>query len=175
MLHLRERWRISATAAAMVSVCLFTTAQAQAPKGEEKTDKMRHRLEQIFVWRVADRLGLSTQEESRFNEEFTKLSHEKSELSRKLEVCLAKLVQDKGNNKAVAKHLDEYRDTLKKYNMLQSREMEVLSRIFKPEKMVEYVLLKQEMTQKFKDVLVQGSRPGTEKASLKEPEVIQEK
>jgi hypothetical protein len=168
-----------AAASSIVSVCLFSSASAQSPKKEDKADKMRHRLEQLFIWRVADRLGLSTQEEARFNEEFTKLTHEKSDLQQKLEASLAKIAQDKADKKLAKKNLAEYQSTLKKYNLLQTKEMEVLGQILGPDRMVEYVLLKQEMTQKIKDVLVQGARPasgpGTEKASLKEPEIIQEK
>jgi len=44
---------------------------------------MRSRLEQLFIWRVSDRLQLTPDEETKFTEAYKKLSDDRSNLSKK--------------------------------------------------------------------------------------------
>lgn len=163
---------------ASLFVALATIVQFASPtsvfsqvKGQ-KSEKMRQRLEQLFVWRVSDRLQLSTQEENRFSGEFKKLSDEKMKLSQDLDSLLDQMEAAKDDKKKSSDLLREYGVTLKKYTQSQNKELEVMEHLLGPRKMVQYVLLKREMTQKFKDVLTQSSGSGP---VLKEPQVIQEK
>jgi hypothetical protein len=151
-----------------------------------KSDKMRSRLEQLFTWRVSDRLQLSPDDEIKFNEEFKKLSNEKNALALELEGLLEKIAQQKDNDKVTSKLMAEYQKGLKKNADLQIKELKEIKKLFGNRRLVQYVLLKKEMTQKFKDVLSQNptiEAKNTEHPSpssspdekLKDPEVIQEK
>lgn len=150
----------------------FATFWANPSYAEDKSDKIRQRVEQLFVWKVSDRLQLTPDQESKFEAAFKKITEEKQKNSQELDTALVNLEKAKADKKQSAKLLKTYLDLIKKSNQLPNREMDTVSKIFGSEKMVEYVLLKREMTQKFKDALVQGR---DSKAELKEPSVIQEK
>lgn len=174
----------------IVTLCALSLARADMG-GEHgaKSEKMRQRLEQLFVWRVSDRLQLTPTQETKFTEEFHKLSDERSKLSQELDSTLDQIDKEKENSDKSTKLLSDYTSALKRYNTMQSKEMDVMGHLFGTKKMVQYVLLKREMTQKFKDLLssnatngspgtVSGTLPverGAEKPSLKEPQVIEQK
>lgn len=146
---------------------------------DEKSEKMRQRLEQLFAWRVSDRLQFTPDEEQKFNEQFKKLSAEKFKLAQDLDVIMDKIENEKGKDKEASKLLNAYQVNLKKTNDLQLKELQIMKKMFGSKRLVDYVLLKREMTQKFKDVLSQNSSlqakgPG-EKPNLEEPKVTQEK
>jgi hypothetical protein len=174
-MRLREVRHLCAIACAVI----MTAQVAPAQNRDDKTDKMKQRLEQLFVWRVSDRLSLTPSQEQEFSSEFHKISEERSKLSGKMDSLLDDMDKDKQDSSKVAKLLAEYELTLKQYNALQLREMEVMKRVFDSKKLAEYVLLKREMTQKFKDVLSSqntvSSAKNPDKTNLKEPQVIQEK
>ncbi|MDZ4676957.1 MAG: hypothetical protein SGI74_05545 [Oligoflexia bacterium] len=159
---------------ATVVVCAGFPIFAQNSK-DDKADKMRQRLEQLFVWRVSDRLQLTPTEEIKFNSEFKKISDKKTQVSNRLESLLDQLEKKKSDTATSTKLLKEYQEVLKQHNALQSNEMEVMGKMFGHKKLVEYVLLKKEMTQKFKDVLTHGQTKAVENKTFKDPEVIQEK
>jgi len=148
-----------------------------ANEKDEKSEKMRQKLEQLFEWRVSDRLQFSPDEEIKFKDEFKKFSVQKTKLTQELDALIDQIEKKKGDEKSIPKLLNAYEDNLRKGNELQLREIQAMKRMFGNKRLVEYVLLKREMTQKFKDVLTQNSMQA--KASggpvLKEPEVIQEK
>ena len=183
-----------------VIICLLAkVSPAEAEKHHGRSEKMKQRLEQLFIWRVSDRLQLTPAEESKFTDEFHKLSEERAKLSQDLDVTLDQIDKEKDNSDKTSKLLADYTSELKKYNSMQGKEMDAMSHLFGTKKMVQYVLLKREMTQKFRDVLsIRGDRsepvvvhadpqvsPQTghdanEKTSandpvLKEPQVIEQK
>jgi hypothetical protein len=50
----------SVGAAGLVTIgCYFAMADHHPDQVEEKVDKMKSRLEQLFIWRVTDRLSLT--------------------------------------------------------------------------------------------------------------------
>ena len=178
MRPLRQRHFIVVMGAVVVTTIVVASALAETGTGRlDKSEKMKQRLEQLFIWRVSDRLQLTPGEESKFTDQFKKLSEERAKLSQELESTLDKIDKDKENSERTSKLLTDYTSVLRKYNQVQSKEMDVMSKLFGTKKMVQYVLLKREMTQKFKDVLSQqssGTKP-VEKANLKEPEIIEQK
>jgi hypothetical protein len=80
------------------------------------------------------------------------------------------------SDKELERLLAEYRDTLKSYNECQTRELDSLKKVFDSKKLSQYMLVKRDMTRRFKDVLSQGNAQASRsQPALKEPEVIQEK
>lgn len=176
-----------------VIICLLAkVSPAQAEDHQAKSEKMKQRLEQLFIWRVSDRLQLTPAEESKFTDEFHKLSEERAKLSQQLEATLDQIDKEKDSIDKTSKLLAEYTSELKRYNAMQGKELDSMSHLFGTKKMVQYVLLKREMTQKFRDVLaIRGDRSepvvvhadpqgSSEKTSvnepaLKDPQVIEQK
>lgn len=155
----------------------FSTARAQ----EEGREKMRTRLEQLFIWRVSDKLQLTPDEETKFTNAYKKLSEDRSAATHKMEDIATKLSEaPKDDKKARAKLLNEYIMANKKYVELQENEMPVMKKIFSSDQLVDYVLLKREMFHKFREALGSAKSTATadtpeSKPKLKDPEVIQEK
>ena|ERR1700683_4491995 len=158
-----------------LSFSLLTAAQ-EKKQIDEGRDKMRARLEQLFMWRVSDRLQLTPDKESQFSAEYKKLSDEKTQDSRKMDDIVEKISKETDSKKK-AKLVGDYEDTLKKYTQVQLTEITSMKKIFNVDQMADYVLLKRDMIHKFRDVL---TTPTTAVAKspdkkLKEPEVFQEK
>jgi hypothetical protein len=173
-------------------LCLVTCSgfaganQAQARNveaGGDRADKMRSRLEQLFIWRVSDRLRLSTTEETRFTTEYRKLTEERQHVNQEIDKSLDRLQKARGNKAQLSEALAEYQRHLKKLNALQTQEMEVMGKILNSDRLAEYILLKRELTEKFRDAVavaptgVGNVAPTGGAASEKsqEPQVIQEK
>ncbi len=171
MLHLGFRHLLIGSVVAV----LYSSTGLNAQNSVEKTEKMRQRLEQLFIWRVSDRLRLTPEQENHFSSQFKKLTEDRAKLSQSLESLLDQIEKKKVNKKESATLLTEYKAQLKKYNQFQNEELDSMGKIFDSSKMIDYVLLKREMTLKFKDVLVQGSQAKAGNSLLKEPEIIQEK
>ncbi len=121
----------------------------------KKPEKMKQRLEQLFMWRVSDRLQLSTSEEMHFEVEYKKISEEKRILRGRSDEVAAQLDQRKADKKLSTKLMQEYLDVMKKLNGLPSKEILMVEKLFGSSKAAEYVLLKREMMKKFKDMLSQ--------------------
>jgi hypothetical protein len=160
-----------------------------APRAEvathDRTDKMRSRLEQLFIWRVSDRLRLKPQEETKFTTEYKKLCDERLKLSSEVDQQLGSIEKSRGDRVALSKGLADYQALVKKQSLLQIKEIETMGKIFDPVKMAEYLLLKRDLTEKFKDVVASAApRPAPAAVSdepagkagtvVPEPVVIQE-
>jgi hypothetical protein len=159
---------------------LICVATPKARAEEEVKEKMRSRLEQLFIWRVSDKLQLTPDEETKFTNAYKKLSDDRTAAFRKIDDIVSKLAEQKDDKKARAKLWIEYEDASKKANKVQENEIPTLKKIFTTDQLVEYVVLKREMFHKFREALGSAKSTATaadtpEKAKLKEPEVIQEK
>jgi hypothetical protein len=178
---LRPHYKVIFACALVWTLVFSASINVNAESTAATSEKMHARLEQLFTWRVSDRLRLNPEEEIKFNAEFKKLSIEKTNLTQELDRILEKIEKEKNNDKIISRLLSDYQTCLKKGNDLQIRELQVMKKIFGSRKFIEYILLKREMTQKFKDVLTQNSAQQSKSSangaatSMKDPEVIQEK
>lgn len=152
---------------------VLTTSLSWAVESQ-KSEKIKDRLEKLFVWRVSDRLGLTPEQEEKFNKKYSDLSSERRVLTGQLTDAMNEMERVKAKSADSDKALKKYREILNKLSTLQQKELDELGKDFGPQKMVEYILLKREMTEKFKDVLTQAPQASGSTKTLKEPEVIQE-
>lgn len=132
-------------------------AKAEA-KTEAKSMKMKQRLEQLFVWRVSDKLSFTPKEENQFVEQYKKLSDEKLKLVNHAEETLAQIEKNKSDVKKSQLLVKEYLGIQAQINQLSSKEIQNIEKLFGSSRAAEYVLLKREMTQKFKDALTSTDR-----------------
>jgi hypothetical protein len=157
-------------------ICVFAVPALSQEEGKEK---MRSRLEQLFIWRVSDKLQLTPDEETKFAAEYKKLSEDRADAFHKMDDILNKLSEVKDDKKARAKLLSEYEEASKKSVRVQDNELPAMKKIFTQDQLVEYVLLKREMFHKFRDALATSKTTSVadspDKPKLKEPEVIQQK
>ena len=142
-----------------------TSAEATFEKHHEGSDKMKKRLEELFTWRVSDRLQLSSEEEAKFTDQFKKLSDERAKLYQDMDAVLDKIDREKDNTANATKLLGDYNSILKKMSQVQVKEMDVMTKLFGTKRMIQYVLLKREMTQRFKKVLSSNSPGSVARAS----------
>jgi antirestriction protein len=139
-------------------------------KSVEGSQKMRARLEQLFIWRVSDRLHLTSEEEAKFTAEYKRLSDERTQASAKMEDILAKLGDEKVK-KTKVKLLSDYEEVFKKYTDIQQEEMTAMKKLFDTDRLADYVLLKRDMRHRFRDVLAKnGEDANSGKSSAKEKE-----
>jgi len=160
-----------------VLACLALPQMSFSQDGDSK-EKMRNRLEQLFIWRVSDRLGFTPDEESRFATEYKKLTEDRAAALHKLDDIVNRMSAAKDDKKAKAKLFSEWEEANKKSVKVQENEIPALKKILTQDQLVEYVLLKREMFHKFKDALSTSKTTSVagqqDKQKLKEPEVIQE-
>src|ERR1019366_6952747 len=100
-------------------ICAAVPTRAQ----EDGKEKMRSRLEQLFIWRVSDKLQLSPDEETKFATEYRKLSEDRANAFHKMDEILNKLADLKDDKKARAKLLNEYEEASKKSVRVQDNEL----------------------------------------------------
>ncbi|MCC6276389.1 MAG: hypothetical protein IT289_00585 [Oligoflexia bacterium] len=146
-------------------------------KGEASDSKVKNRLEQLYLWKVSDRLKLTPDQEAKFRAIYKEIVEARNKAASEIEKCLNQIEAAKGNSKTVQKLVAQYESLLAEYNTVSVKELERLKKFMGSEKLSEYLLLKREMTQKLKDVISHGGLNLQTKAAsspLKDPEVIQE-
>lgn len=134
-------------------------------------DKNKSRVEELFLWRVSDSLGLKPNEEAEFNRIVKKSRESKQALDVKIAETLRKM-ESANSEKEHATLLGEYKKMLKEYNSCQTQELEQLEKLFGPQKLSQYLVLKDKLLAKLKDALTEGK--SQTKGKLKDPKVINE-
>jgi flagellar motility protein MotE (MotC chaperone) len=161
----------------LVIAALGASIGVAQEKGEQTESKVKGRLEQLYLWKVSDRLNLNAEQEARFKTIYKEITDNRARLSGEMDKCLGQIEKSKGNAAEVQKHVTKYEDLLKQYNGVSTEEFDRMKRFLGTAKFGEYLLLKREMTQKLKDVISTGGLNLQTKAArspLKDPEVIQE-
>jgi hypothetical protein len=149
------------------STCVTAETLDGDVKSETGIQKMRSRLEQLFIWRVSDRLHLSPEEEAKFSAEYKKLSEQRTQASAKMETILTKLGSEKSKS-AKVKLLADYESVFKRYTEIQQDEMAAMKKLFDTDRLADYVLLKRDMRHRFRDVLAKnGEEANANKNSSK--------
>ncbi len=126
---------------------------------ESKNRAKKNYLEDIFIWKISDELKLTAKEEKSFSEIIKNLNQKKTDLNRKIQTELEAL-----NSKAADVQLKKYRQLLQEYNQLTITEFDSVKKIFEAQKFIQYLKLKNELTNKMKSILA-GEHSDSSKSS----------
>lgn len=141
----------------------FLWAQGNGPEPKNK-------FEELFIWKVSDELKLPTSEEKKFSDILRELNKKKSELSKKQDEMINQMAGKKIVDPKVS--LGKYKKVLDDYNQLQTREFEELKKILGDERMAKYLVIKRDLTNKVKSLLIEKGEK--KEAELPAPKVIEE-
>ena len=150
----------------LISKILFSTAILFfSIETFAQTDSRKSYLEDIFIWKMTDELKLSIPEEKKFGEIQKNLNKRKLDLNKSIQNSIATLADLKNKSAfQINAKLNQHRELLKKYNHVALEEFEAMLKILGPIKFVEYLRIKNDLTNKMKSLLAGED----EKKNLKE-------
>lgn len=143
-------------------VCLLGTT------GLFAGDKSRQRIQELFIWKVSDHLGLSPELDTQFRKIIEDLNDKKLKASIAMKANIEALEKAKTEDNR-KKILSEYEKNLNEYLGVQKTELEKLGEIFDEERMAKYLIVKAKLTENLR-VLI-GSGSSTKKKKLAKPKV----
>ena len=124
---------------------------------------------------MSEELKLTATEEKKFTEIVKSINTEKSSLNKNLQDSIG-LMSKLSGDKAQGEALKKYRKDLSKYNRLSEDEVERVQALLGVARTIQYLQIKQDLTNKVKSMLV--SPEGKAKPGAKEmpaPTIIEEK
>lgn len=133
----------------------------------------RNQLEELLIWKMSDELKLNSIEEKKFTEILKGLNTKKAELNRSLQDSIEKMKMV--DAKAKGGELIRYRKSLAHYNRLSEEEFDRLHSLLGIERMVQYLVIKQDLTNRIKSMLVNPEAGRRARPNLPPPKVIEEK
>ena len=149
----------------LLVVILQSSAQA-APTGVKATH-----LEELLIWKVSDELKLKPAEEKSFAEIIKKLNLEKAQLSENIQKEISAL-KDEKSEKNLQALLKNHRKSISNYSRLTEKEFDQLSKLLGPQRMSQYLVIKQDITQRIKSLLSTPENKSTP-ANLPPPKFIE--
>lgn len=135
----------------------------------------RNQLEELLIWKMSDELKLSPVEEKKFTDAVKSLNEKKSDLNHSMQESITKMGKA-ATAKAKDEELNRYRKILQNYSRVSEEEFDRLKPILGAERMVQYLNIKQDLTNRIKTML--ANPEGLNKAAgkpLPQPKVIEEK
>ncbi|MDG0816818.1 hypothetical protein [Bdellovibrio svalbardensis] len=141
-----------------------------------QTSEKRNQLEELFIWKMSDELKLSPVEEKKFTEIVKGLNKRKADLNHSLLESVEKMSKA-ANTKKREEELTHYRKTLQSYNHVSEEEFDKLKPLLGADRFVQYVQIKQDLTNRIKSMLANPDAPPvkSDKKTLPTPKVIEEK
>jgi hypothetical protein len=136
-------------------------------------EKSRTRIEELFLWKVSDALGLDSKQEVEFTKIMKKVREDKLRLDNQMNEVLRKMDEQK-DEKVQATLLEEYKGYLKDYNASQMREVEQLEKLLGTQKVAKYLSLKEKLVTRLKGALAESSQMASAKTKGKQPKIIHE-
>ena len=144
---------------------LFSAASLAAEK--------RNQLEELLIWKMSDELKLSSAEEKKFAEILKNLNEEKSSLNQALQSSVEAMGKA-SSSKAKEAELAKYKRLTQNYGKLGEQEIDRLKPLLGVDRLVQYLNIKQDLTNKIKTLL--SSESGGKSAKpLPSPKIIEEK
>lgn len=132
----------------------------------------RNQLEELMIWKMSDELKLTSIEEKKFSEILKNLNEEKANLNLSLQKSVDSMTKA-SSTKAKEAELGNYRKLLQSYGKLSEQEIDRLKPVLGVDRLVQYLNVKQELTNKIKTLLSsEGSGSGK---PLPSPKIIEEK
>jgi response regulator of citrate/malate metabolism len=132
-----------------------------------------NQLEELLIWKLSDELRLSPLEEKKFSETVRALSQKKAEMNQSLQFSIEKLSKLK-TIKEKEEELGRYRKALERFARLGEEEFDKLKPILGSERMAQYLVIKQDLSNRIKTMLVNPDNGKGGKA-LPQPKLIEEK
>ncbi len=136
-------------------------------------EKSRARVEELFLWKVSDALGLDTKQELEFSKIMKKLRSDKIKLDGQMDDVLKKMEMQK-EDKAQTALLEEYKGYLKEYGTFQMREVEQLEKLLGAPKVAKYLALKDRLITRLKGALAESGKTAESRIKGKEPRIVHE-
>lgn len=159
------RW-ISFLLSSIVFTSVFSATSIAAEKSQQ--------LEELLIWKISDELKLSSVEEKRFSDIVKDLNKKKSELTHALQenvVTMQKAVLPKQKEEGLSKH----RRLLQNYSKLSEEEYDRLKPMLGNDRLIQYLVIKQDLTNRIKSMLVKPEGDLKTGKGLPQPKVIIEK
>lgn len=136
----------------------------------------KNQLDSIFIWKISDELKLSVKEEKDFAEIFKKLGKKKNDLNTEQQGLLAQieaeLAASKANNKIASDLLKKFRKNSEELNAIALSEFDQLKALFGERKMLQYLKVKNDVTNKLKTILL-NEKKEEKKTILPVPKIIE--
>lgn len=133
----------------------------------------KNKLEELLIWKMSDELKLNSVQEQEFAGVIRTLNSSKSAYAKDLQKSLEAMSKMK-DAKSKEKELEVYAQTLKKLNQIAESEIKDMKRVLGVEKLVEYLLLKQDIAARIKSSLT-NSPESTKVKELPSPKIIEQK
>ncbi len=147
--------RSSAVAFVLICLWMFSSVGANPPPG---TEKAKSRLEELFLWKISDTLGLTNDEEEKFRANFKSLNDKKSKASQELDRLMTDM-EKQADQKKLYQSLEDYNKSLASYNGVQLEEAKSMRKILGDTRFAQYLIMKRDLNQKLKNMLSTPSRP----------------
>lgn len=147
---------------------------ALAADSKSNADKNRSRLEELFIWKMSDSLNLTSKEEESFSQVLKKIRQDKSQAESQLGEILQKIDQmnqaDKTKSNVIL--LEEYKKILREYQTFQVREVQELEHVLGVERVTKYLVLKEKLLNRLKDVLTETGKSHASKSPMDKPRIV---
>lgn len=144
---------------------LFSAAALAAEK--------RNQLEELLIWKMSDELKLSSIEEKKFAQILKNLNEEKSTLNQALQSSIEAMGKA-STSKAKEAELSKYMRLTQNYGKLGEQEIDRLKPLLGVDRLVQYLNIKQDLTNKIK-TLLSSENGGKSAKPLPSPKIIEEK
>ena len=137
----------------LVLIFTFFTVTTTAQK-----DSRKSYLEDIFIWKMSDELKLSIAEERKFSEIQKDLNKRKMDLNKSIQISIEEMADLKNKSESeINKNLTIHGKLLRKYNQLGVEEFEAMRKLLGPKKLLEYLRIRNDLTNKVKSMLAGDS------------------
>lgn len=155
--------------ALIIAFNLFSAVISAPAVAAEK----RNQLEELMIWKLSDELKLSSVEEKKFTEILKSLNEEKANLNSSLEKSIQAMGKATTTQTKEAE-LTRYLKFTQSYAKISEQEITRLKDVLGLDRMIQYLQLKQEFTNKIRSLLSSDSG-GKSPKPLPPPKVIEEK
>ena len=154
----------------LLSIFCLNSAFSVAVHAAEK----RNQLEELLIWKMSDELKLSTTEEKKFSDIVREINKRKAQYNQELQASVEKMSKAK-TGKAKDEELTLYRKSLQNYGRMSEEEFDKLKPLLGPERMVQYLQIKQDLTNRIKTMLTNPEVSPKATKPLPSPKLIEEK
>lgn len=133
------------------------------------------RVDEIVLWKISEELALSPVLEKKFTGALLALNEEKSKLNVQMDEQIKKISEAVARKKPTGALVKEYRALLKRLALLNASEVEKLTPILGEDKMAKYIVLKSEINQRLKTLILSNEASKTENKATPAPEATPRK
>lgn len=156
-----------------ILICIILASALWGGESFATASKSRNRIQELFIWKVSDKLELNADVETKFADIVKKLNQEKTQLSEEIDLQVQKMESEKDEAKLQAL-VKSFEVSQKKMNDLQDREVAELKKLLGVKKFARYLVIKRDITNRLKEMLSRSEQDGGDK-HMGEPKVIEEK